>query len=94
MFFPLGKTNALRNKISGFPQLMDDTIAETWECLQDYISTCHHHGMEEWLIIQSFDHGLIHSAREPIDAAAGGSFFSLSIEEAHRLVERMASNQS
>jgi hypothetical protein len=27
-FFPLGKTNALRNKISGFQQLMDGTIAE------------------------------------------------------------------
>jgi hypothetical protein len=26
-FFPLGKTNALRNNISGFQQLMDETIA-------------------------------------------------------------------
>jgi hypothetical protein len=53
-----------------------------------------HHGMEEWFIIQSFYHGLIRSAREHIDAAAGGSFFTLSIEEAHKLVEKMASNQS
>jgi hypothetical protein len=37
-FFPLGKTNALRNKISGFQQLMDETIVEAWERLQDYIS--------------------------------------------------------
>jgi hypothetical protein len=49
--------------------------------------------MEEWFIIQSFYHGLIRSAREHIDAAAGGSFFVLSIEEAHILVEKMASNQ-
>jgi hypothetical protein len=49
--------------------------------------------MEEWFIIQSFYHGLIHSAREHIDAAAGGSFFVLRIEEAHILVEKMASNQ-
>jgi hypothetical protein len=27
-FFPLGKTNALRNKISGFQHLTDETIAE------------------------------------------------------------------
>jgi hypothetical protein len=46
-FFPLGKINALRNKISGFQQLMDETIAEAWERLQNYISTCLHHGMEE-----------------------------------------------
>jgi hypothetical protein len=48
--------------------------------------------MEEWFIIQSFYHGLIHLAWEHIDAAAGGSFFALSIVEAHKLVEKMASN--
>jgi hypothetical protein len=50
--------------------------------------------MEEWFIIQSFYHGLIRLAREHIDAAAGGSFFTLSIEEAHKLAEKMAPNQS
>jgi hypothetical protein len=50
--------------------------------------------MEEWLIIQSFYHGLIHSAREHIDVSTGGSFFALNIEEASKLVEKMASNQS
>jgi hypothetical protein len=93
-FFPLGKTNALRNKISGFQQLTDETISEAWEHLQDYVSACPHHGMEEWFIIQSFYHGLIRSAWEHIDAAAGGFFFALSIEEARKLVEKMASNQN
>jgi hypothetical protein len=37
---------------------------------------------------------LIRSAQEHIDDGAGGSFFALSIEEAHKLVEKMASNQS
>jgi hypothetical protein len=50
--------------------------------------------MEEWFIIQSFYHGLIRTAHEHIDAAAGGSFFALSIEEARKLIEKMASNQS
>jgi hypothetical protein len=94
MFFPLGKTNALRNKISGFEQLTDETITEAWECLQDYISACLHHGMGECFIIQSFYHGFIHSSQEHIDATTGGSFFTLSIEEAHKLAEKMASNQS
>jgi hypothetical protein len=61
-FFLLGKTNAVQNKISRFQQLTDETIAETWEHLQDYISVCPHHSMEEWFIIQSFYHGLIRSA--------------------------------
>jgi hypothetical protein len=53
-----------------------------------------HHGMEEWFIIQSFYHGLIRTAREHIDAAVGGSFFALSIEEDRKLIEKMTSNQS
>jgi hypothetical protein len=93
-FFLLGKTNALRNRISTFQQLTDETIAKAWERLQDYIFACPHHDMEEWFIIQSFYHGLIRTAREHIDAAARGSFFALSIEEAHKLIEKMASNQS
>jgi hypothetical protein len=91
-FFPLGKTNALRNKISTIQQLMNETIAEAWERLQDYISACPHHSMEEWFIIQSFYHGLIRTTREHINAVAGGSFFALSIEEAHKLIEKVASN--
>jgi hypothetical protein len=92
--FPLGKTNALRNKIFGFQQLTDETITEAWERHQDYISACPHHGMEESFIIQRFYHGLIRSAREHIDATVGGSFFTLSIEKAHKLVQKMSSNQS
>jgi hypothetical protein len=60
----------------------------------DYISACPHHDMEEWFIIQSFYHGLIRTAHEHIDAAAGGSSFALSIEEARKLIEKMASNLS
>jgi hypothetical protein len=51
-------------------------------------------GIKEWFINQSFYHGVIHSAQEHIDVAARGCFFALSIEEAHKLVEKMASNQS
>jgi hypothetical protein len=32
-FFPLGKTNALWNKISRFQQLTNEAIAEAWEHL-------------------------------------------------------------
>jgi hypothetical protein len=92
-FFPLGKTNALWNKISTFQQLTDETITKAWERMYDYIFVCPHQGMEEWFIIQSFYHGLIHTAREHTDAVARGSFFILSIEEAHKLIKKMASNQ-
>jgi hypothetical protein len=49
--------------------------------------------MEDWLLMQTFYHGLTTSARENIDAAARGSFLSFIIREATTLVEKIASNQ-
>jgi len=46
-YFTVGKTNALRNRISGTQQLPDETIPEAWERLQEYIQACPHHGIEE-----------------------------------------------
>ena len=93
-FFPIGKTNALRGKISNFQQQNDESVPEAWERFQDYISECPHHGMEKWLLMQTFYHGLVTSARETMDAAAGGAFLSLTLARATELVEKMASNQS
>jgi hypothetical protein len=49
--------------------------------------------MEDWLLMQTFYHGLTNRTRENMDAAAGGSFLSLTISKATALVEKMASNQ-
>jgi hypothetical protein len=48
--------------------------------------------MENWLLIQTFYHGLTSSTRENVDADAGGSFLSLNITETNNLIEKMASN--
>ena len=92
-FFPMGKTNALRGKITSFQQQHDESVPEAWERFQDYILDCPHHGMESWLLMQTFYHGLGNSARETMDATAGGAFLSLTIPQATALVEKMASNQ-
>ena len=93
-FFPIGKTNALRGKISNFQQQHDESVPEAWERFQEYISECPHHGMETWLLMQTFYHGLTTSTRETMDAAAGGAFLSLTLSKATDLVEKMASNHS
>jgi hypothetical protein len=48
--------------------------------------------MENWLLMQTFYHGLTNSTRETMDVAAGGAFLSLTINRATTLVEKMASN--
>ena len=72
-YFPVGKTNALQNRIFGIQQLPDETIPEVWERFLEYIVACPHHVMEEWLIIQSFFHGMNMLAQNHIDVASGGS---------------------
>ena len=72
-FFPMGKTNALRGRISSFQQASNGTIPEAWEQLQKYVIVCSYHGMDNWLILQSFYNGLTQTARDHVDAAAGGA---------------------
>ena len=49
--------------------------------------------MEDWLILQNFYNGLTSTSRAHIDAAAGGAFFSLTVNGAMALIKKMVSNQ-
>jgi len=89
----MDKTNALRGKILSFQQQHDESVLEAWKHFQDYILEFPYHGMENWLLMQTFYHGLSNSTRETMDAATGGVFLSLTIPQVTALVEKMASNQ-
>ena len=62
-FLPLGKTNALRERISSFQQTGMESIPKAWKRLQEYILNCPHHGMDERLVLQSFYNGLMTTSR-------------------------------
>jgi len=83
------KTSALRVRISSFRQKAKETIPEAWEHLQEYIWECPHHEIKEWLLIQGFYHGLTLDARSHLDAAARGSFTSLNVAQATKLIENI-----
>src|SRR6185312_1292859 len=71
-FFPTGKTNAFRGRISNFQHASNESIPEAWERLQEYILACRHHGIDNWLILQNFYNGLTQSSGDHVDAAPGG----------------------
>jgi hypothetical protein len=48
--------------------------------------------MEEWLLMQSFYHGLTQKACEHLDATAGGSFLSLTVGKVKTLMEKISEN--
>ena len=49
--------------------------------------------MENWLLMQTFYHGLTNSTHGTMNATAGGAFLSLTIPAVTTLVAKMASNQ-
>ena len=85
----MGKTNALRNKISSFQQQPDESIPKAWEWMQEYVVACPPHGMEDWLLIRNFYHGLVPLDRSHLDATTGGAFFLLNVIDAKALIEKM-----
>jgi len=89
----MGKTSALHGKISIFQQQADETIPEAWERLQEYIHACPHHGIEEWLVIQGFHHGLTILAWSHLDVTARGAFLPHNVKDAKDLIEKMVINQ-
>ena len=93
-FFPMGKTNALRGKISNFQQTSLESIPEALERVQDYIQACPHPWMENWLVLQNFYEGLMPMSKGHVDAAAGGAFLFLTITDAMALIEKMVAHQS
>ena len=70
-----------------------ESIPGAWERLQEYMSAYPHHGMDEWLVLQSFYNGLMTTSRAHLDAAAGGAYLDLTIANATALIEKMVSNQ-
>ena len=49
--------------------------------------------MDNWLILQNFYNGLTQTARDHVDNAAGGAFFSFTPKRATCLIEKMVSIQ-
>jgi Retrotransposon gag protein. len=80
--------------VEGFQvsSIRDKSIPEAWERLQEYVAACPHHGMNDWLILQNFYNGLNLMSRDHLDAAAGGAFFSKTVQGAVDLIEKMVSN--
>ena len=91
-YFPPGKTAKLRMDITSFNQFEGESLYEAWERFRDLLRRCPHHGLPEWLIVQTFYNGLNLGTKTNIDAAAGGALMGKSPEEAQELIEEMAAN--
>ncbi|KAF7841764.1 uncharacterized protein G2W53_004062 [Senna tora] len=91
-YFPPGKTAKMRNDITSFVLLDNESLYEAWEIFKELLRKCQHHGLPKWLQVQTFYNELSSEIRTSIDAAAGGALMSKQVDAAYTLLETMSSN--
>jgi hypothetical protein len=93
-YYPPAKIIALRSDIMKFRQVNNEHVARAWERMKSIIKNCPTHGLTTWMIIQTFYAGLKFSLRNLLDLAAGGTFMSITLGTATKLLDNMMVNYS
>ena len=77
-----------------FKQSDNEHFAQAWERMKSLVKNCPTHGLTAWMIIQTFYVGLIFSSRNLLDSAARGTFISITLGAATKLLNDMMINFS
>ncbi|KAH9770116.1 hypothetical protein KPL71_012262 [Citrus sinensis] len=91
-YFPPTKNAKLRNEITSFHQLEDESLYEAWEKFKELLRKCPHHGIPCCIQLETFYNGLNLSTRLMVNALANGALLSKSYTEAYEILERIANN--
>ncbi|GKA03153.1 reverse transcriptase domain-containing protein, partial [Tanacetum coccineum] len=90
-YFPPSMVTKLRNDISNFCQLPDESLFEAWERYKLSIDRCPNHNMLPVTQIDTFYNGLTLRHRDTINAAAGGSLLKGDPKRMYRLNQQVNS---
>src|SRR5215203_3024615 len=93
-YYPPAKIISLRSSIMNFKQFDNEHVAQAWERMKSLVNNCPTHGLTTWMIIQTFYAGLNFSSRNLLDSAAGGTFMSITLGAATKLLDDMMINYS
>ncbi|GKB62205.1 reverse transcriptase domain-containing protein [Tanacetum coccineum] len=93
-YIPPSMVTKVRNDISNFRQLPDESLFEAWERYKLSIDRCPNHNMLPVTQIDTFYNGLTLRHRDMINAAAGGTFMKRRPEECYDLIENMSDHHN
>ncbi|GKE47591.1 reverse transcriptase domain-containing protein [Tanacetum coccineum] len=93
-YFPPSMVTKLRNDISNFRQLPDESFFEAWEGYKLSIDRCPNHNMLPVTQIDTFYNGLTLRHRDIINAAVGGTFMKRRPEECYDLIKNMTAHHN
>jgi len=88
-FLPPSKTASLRNQITTIFQKEDEMLHEARERFEDLLQLCPHHGLQRWMIVQTFYNGVAQPLRSTIIVVGWGTFMNKTEDELHNLIEEM-----
>nr|GEU91723.1 reverse transcriptase domain-containing protein [Tanacetum cinerariifolium] len=87
-FFPPSKTTDIRNEITRFQQRSDESFYEAWDCFNDLLWACSHHGFFELHQLDTFYNALNVNDQDSLNSAAGGNFLDKIPRECLKIIER------
>jgi hypothetical protein len=92
-YYPPAKIISLRSDIIKFKQFNNEHVAQAWERMKSLINNCPTHGLTTWMIIETFYAGLNFSSRNLLDSTAGGTFMSITLGTATKLLDNMMAHR-
>ncbi|GKD37979.1 reverse transcriptase domain-containing protein, partial [Tanacetum coccineum] len=93
-YFPPSMGMKLRNEISNFRHLPNESLFEVWERYKLSIDRCPNHNMLLVTQIDTFYNGLTLRHRDTITVAVGGTFMKRRPEECYNLIENMTAHHN
>ncbi|KAJ9536802.1 hypothetical protein OSB04_un000026 [Centaurea solstitialis] len=91
-YFPPLRNAQSRNEICTFRQEDDEAVPTAWERFKELPRKCPHHGIPYCIQLETFFNGLNYSARQMLDATAGGAFTTSSYNEGYNILEKISNN--
>nr|GEW48875.1 reverse transcriptase domain-containing protein [Tanacetum cinerariifolium] len=86
-FFPPSKTTNLRNEITRFQQRFDDSFYEAWDCFNDLLRACPHHGFSKLHQLDTFYNALNVNDQVSLNSAACGNVLDKMPRECLKIIE-------
>ncbi|GJS81374.1 reverse transcriptase domain-containing protein [Tanacetum coccineum] len=93
-FFPPSKTTNLRNEITNFRQIAQESFSEAWERFKELLRKCPHHGFSLMHQLDTFYNSLSYNDQDSLNSAAGGNFLYKSPNEGLQIIENKAKVRS
>ncbi|GJZ09955.1 reverse transcriptase domain-containing protein [Tanacetum coccineum] len=93
-YFHPSMVTKLRNDISNFRQLPDESLVKAWERHKLSIDRCPNHNMLPTTQIDTFYNGLTLRHQDTINADAGGAYIKRRPEECYDLIKNMTAHHN